>query len=217
MARRAQREQVTVAELLVRSAAAPDRSALEDTVVLPRTRHRQKPQALRSLARVRVFSVVAGALALTGGIATAVSMPVQRSAGAAWPPAGLEPPPVALVPLPADVVLPPARPAPESVAPPAAPAGISPAAVHQQANSGSSPGHRGKLAKAVKIIGKEKVPVKPPSKQVAPVRHEIPQVPVWSRGRPGGQEPQAPSFGRRHAGPYDGGHHGCGGGGRHRR
>jgi hypothetical protein len=212
MARRAQRERVTVAELLDRSAAAHDRSAVEDTLVLSRARHRKKPQVLRSLARVRVFSVVAGALALTGGIATAVSMPVQRSAGATWPPVGLEPPAVALVPLPADVVLPPARSTPESVAPPGTPREISPAVVASPSNSGSSPGHRGTLAKAVKIIGKDKAP-----NRAAPVRHEVPEVPSWSRGRPGGQEPQAPSYGRRHAGQHSGGHHGCGGGGRHRR
>src|SRR5690348_1785262 len=84
MARRAPRRgQVTVAELLVRSAGG----SAEDTLVLPRARHREKPAGLRSLARLRVFSVVAGALALTGGVAAAVSMPAERTAGAAAPPA----------------------------------------------------------------------------------------------------------------------------------
>ncbi|MEV6645087.1 hypothetical protein [Amycolatopsis sp. NPDC051371] len=215
MTRRAPRsEAVTVAELLDRSAAAQDRYRMTDA----RPRHREKPQALRSLARLRVFSVVAGALALTGGVATAVSMPVERGAGAAWPPVGLEPPAAALVPFPADVVVPPAKPAPESVAPSVDPGGIVPAAVEAPSNSGPTPAHRGKLAKAVKIVGKGvgkgvgKTAGKPP-KQLAPVRHEIPDVPIWSRGRPGGSPDwQAISGGRR---PAE--HHGCGGGGRHRR
>jgi hypothetical protein len=211
-------ETVTVAELLVRSAPADDRYRMVGT----RARHREKPQVLRSLARLRVFSVVAGALALTGGVATAVSMPVERSAGAAWPPVGLEPPAAALVPFPAEVVVPPAKPAPESVAPTVDPGGIVPAAVESESNSGLTPAHRGKLAKAVKIVGKGvgktvgktagKAKPQQPPKQAAPVRHEIPDVPIWSRGRPGGSPDwQAMSGGRR---PAD--HHGCGGG-RHRR
>ena len=56
MARTApRREQVTVAELLVRSAGPRDRFGSEDTLVLPRARHREKPQVLRSLARLRVI------------------------------------------------------------------------------------------------------------------------------------------------------------------
>jgi hypothetical protein len=227
MARTAPRpEQVTVAELMVRSATPRDRSDLEDTLVLPRARHREKPQVLRSLARLRVLSVVAGALALTGGVGAAVSMPGERSAGAAWPLAGLEPPPVALVPLAADVVIPAAKPAqkspaPESVDPSAEPAAISPATVQPEANSGGSPGHRGKLAKAVQIVGKAKAAAKPkPSPAVpaaaASVRHEIPDVPLWSRGRPAVPDRQAAFAGRRPTGFPGGGHHGCGGG-RHRR
>jgi hypothetical protein len=207
MARRApRREKVTVAELLVRS-PGDDRAGAP-----PRARHREKPQVLRSLARLRVFSVVAGALALTGGVGAAVTMPVERGAGAVWPPVGLEPPPVALVPLPAHVVVPPsAKPAPESVAPPASPGGVVPAVVTPKADSGTSPAHRGKLAKAVKIIEKTK-PLRVP-KHAAPVWHEIPDVPVWSRGRPAGPSRQAAFPGHRDAGH----HHGCGGGGRHRR
>ncbi|MEU5266616.1 hypothetical protein [Amycolatopsis sp. NPDC021455] len=224
MARRApRREQVTVADLLVRSDAARDRYRDEDTLVLPRARHREKPQGLRSLTRLRVFSMVAGALALTGGVSAAVSMPVERNAGATWPPVGLEPPPVALVPLPlpAHVVAPPAKPAPESVAPPAQPGGISPATVDPVSNSVTPAGQRGKLARAVKVVSKTKVPglAKPKShqQQVMPVRHEIPDVPLWSRGRPAGPDWQAAFAGRRPGGYFDGGHHGCGGGGRHRR
>jgi hypothetical protein len=212
LTRRASRsESVTVAELLVRSAAAHDRHGTAD----PHARHREKPQALRSLARLRVFSVVAGALALTGGVATAVSMPVERGAGASWPPVGLEPPAVALVPFPADVVAPPAKPAPESVAPSVEPGGIVPVVAKTAPDSGLTPAHRGKLAKAVKIVDKAAGKAKPrqPSKQAAPVRHEIPDVPSWSRGRHGGfPDWQAMSGGRR---PADG-HHG-GSGGRHRR
>jgi hypothetical protein len=213
MARRAQRsEAVTVAELLVRSATTHDRYRMADT----HARHREKPQVLRSLARLRVFSVVAGALALTGGVATAVSMPVERSAGAAWPPVGLEPP--AAAPFPEDVVVPPAKPAPESVTPPVNTGGIVPAVAPPESNSGLTPAHRGKLAKAVKIVGKGvgkgvgKTAGKGKPKQAAPVRHEIPDIPIWSRGRPGGPPDwQAMSGGRR---PAE--HHGCGGG-RHRR
>ncbi|MGW4519552.1 hypothetical protein [Amycolatopsis sp. NPDC004378] len=194
MARRASRgEQVTVAELLVRSAAAHDRRGTVGTGA----RHREKPQVVRSLARLRVLSVVAGALALTGGVATAVSMPVERSAGPVWPPAGLEPP--VSLPSPAAVVAPAVS--PESVMTPGAAGGITPASADQESDSASTPAHRGKLAKAVKIVGKGAGKAKPP-KQAAPVRHAIPDVPVWSRGRPGGDP---------------GGHHHCGGGGRHRR
>ncbi|MEV5716276.1 hypothetical protein AB0L41_20470 [Amycolatopsis mediterranei] len=233
MARRApRREQVTVAELLVRSDAPLDRYRDEDTVVFPRVaRHREKPQVLRSLTRLRMLSVVAGALALTGGVSAAVSMPSSRDVGAAWPPVGLEPPAVALVPLPADVVVPPAKHAsppppvtPESVASPGDPSGISPAAVDPESNSVSPAAHRGTLARAVKIVDKVKAPMKAklpppqPPEQAAPVRHEIPDIPLWSRGRPGTPDWPAMWAGRRPAGFSFGEHHqGCGGGGRHRR
>lgn len=217
MARRApRRERVTVAELLVRSDAPRDRYRDEDTIVLPRARHREKPQVLRSLTRLRVVSVVAGALALTGGVGAAVSMPVERSAGAVWPPVGLEPPAVALIPLPADVVVPPAKPAPKSVVPPAESGGIPPVVAEPEPDSGRRAGHRGTLARAVKIVDKVKAPVKAALKEkpqrAAPVRHDIPDVPLWSRGRPGAPDRPAMAAGRRPAG----GHHGCGGG-RHRR
>ena len=222
MARRApRREQVTVAELLVRSTVPPDRG----TVVLPRARHREKPQVLRSLARLRVFSVVAGALALTGGVSAAVSMPAEHGASPSWPPAGLEPPAVALVPLPlpSGVVVPPAKPAPESVAPPVDAGEIAPAAVSTEADSALppgqlSPGHRGKLARAVKVVGKTKLPARPQRpEQVLPVRHEIPDVPMWSRGRPAVPDWQAMWAARGQGGYFGDGHIGCGGGGRHRR
>ncbi|WP_239071993.1 hypothetical protein [Amycolatopsis sp. SID8362] len=200
MARRApRREHVTVAELLVRTTAPHDRGAP--------ARHREKPQVLRSLARLRVVSVVAGALALTGGVGAAVSMPVQRDAGPSWPPVGLEPPPVALIPLPADVVVPSARPDGESVAPVGKPADISPVAGVPNPNSGISPGRRGTLARAVKVVGK----AKPKPQHAAPVRHEIPDVPTWSRGP---APERQPAWTGHHRG---GGHHECGGGGRHRR
>ncbi|WP_410568032.1 hypothetical protein [Amycolatopsis sp. cmx-4-61] len=231
MARRApRREQVTVAELLVRSDLPRD----EDTVVFPRARHREKPQVLRSLTRLRVLSVVAGALALTGGVSAAVSMPSSRNTVAAWPPVGLEPPAVALVPLPADVVVPPAKQQPsvpsvpsdpESAATPAGPDGISPAVGDPEPDSASPVGHRGTLARAVKIVDKVKpsplAKAKPkptaPEQVVAPVRHEIPDVPLWSRGRP--KTPDWPAMWAAHrpAGFPSGAHHGCGGGGRHRR
>ncbi|WP_372664224.1 hypothetical protein [Amycolatopsis kentuckyensis] len=203
MARRAPRgEAVTVAELLVRSAA--------DGRHHEPPRHREKPQALRSLARLRVLSVVAGALALTGGVATAVSMPVERGAGASWPPAGLEPPAAALVPFPADVVVPPAAPAPKSVPATGHPDEVTPVVVQPVSNSVSAPARRGNLAKAVKVVGKVKpqkllkaaAPSPSPSKKAAPVRHEIPDFSAWWRGW---AEHQPSSHGR---------HDGCG---RHRR
>ncbi|MBE1501464.1 hypothetical protein H4696_008564 [Amycolatopsis lexingtonensis] len=204
MARRApRREHVTVAELLVRTTAPHDPGT--------RARHREKPQVLRSLARLRVVSVVAGALALTGGVGAAVSMPVERGAGASWPPVGLEPPPIALIPLPADVAVPSPRGAAESVAPSVKPAEVSPGTATPNSNSGISPGYRGTLARAVKVVGKVKP--KPQPRHAAPVRHEIPDVPVWSRGRAPAPDRQAAWTGR-HRG---GGHHECGGGGRHRR
>ncbi|SED50030.1 hypothetical protein SAMN04489727_8119 [Amycolatopsis tolypomycina] len=239
MARRApRREQVTVAELLGRSDAPRDRYRDDDTVVFPRARHREKPQVLRSLTRLRMLSVVAGALALTGGVSAAVSMPAQHNAGGAGTPAGLEPPAVALVPLPADVVVPAAKPAqpsqpdPESVAPPAQAAGIAQSADAPESNSVSPAVQRGKLARAVKVVDKvkESVKAKPkPPEQAAPVRHEIPDIPVWSRGRPGTGNPDGqaiwggrrpagfPVAARRTGGFPDMGRHHCGGGGRHRR
>lgn len=236
MARRApRREQVTVAELLGRSDAPFDRYRDEDTLVLPRARHREKPQVLRSLARLRVLSVVAGALALTGGVSAAVSLPSSRNTAAAWPPIGLEPPAVALVPLPADVVVPPAKhaapapqtpqsspSAPESVAPPVDPAAVSPESFEPEPKSANPAVRRGKLARAVQVVDKvpkpvEKVTPAPPEQQVAPVRHEIPDIPLWSRARP--KTPDWPAMwgGRRPAGFPFGEHHECGGGGRHRR
>ncbi|MGW5718122.1 hypothetical protein ACWEVP_18295 [Amycolatopsis sp. NPDC003865] len=198
MARRAPHgDAVTVAELLVRSAV--------DGRHREPPRHREKPQALRSMARLRVLSVVAGALALTGGVATAVSMPVERGAGATWPPAGLEPPAAALVPFPADVVVPPA---PKSAPPTGHSDEVAPPIAQPVSNSGTGPVHRGNLAKAVKIVGKVKpqkllkVPGPPPSKKAAPVRHEIPDFSAWWRGWVA-QQPR--SHGR---------HDGCG---RHRR
>ncbi|WP_233223277.1 hypothetical protein [Amycolatopsis sp. CA-128772] len=220
MARRAPRpERVTVAELLGRSGAPRDRYRDEDTLVFPQARHREKPQALRSLSRLRVFSVVAGALALTGGVSAAVSMPPERTAGATWPPAGLEPPTVALVPLPADVVVPPAKPAPKTVAPTPEPDDVTSAADRPESNSAVVPAaHRGKLARAVQLVDRVKETPKPKlPPQVAPVRHEIPDVPLWSRGRPERPDWQAMmTAGRRSAGHPAVGHHGCGGG-RHRR
>ncbi|MEV6828931.1 hypothetical protein [Amycolatopsis sp. NPDC051102] len=220
MARRTPRpERVTVAELLGRSGAPRDGYRDEDTLVLPRARHREKPQVLRSVTRLRVFSVVAGALALTGGVSAAVSMPPEHAAGAAWPPVGLEPPAVALVPLPADVVVPPAKPAPKSVAPVVEPGGNVAPAPEPESNSAVVPAaHRGRLARAVKIVDKVKETPKPKlPPQAAPVRHEIPDVPLWSRGRPGTPDWQAMmTGGRRPAGFPGGGYHGCGGG-RHRR
>jgi hypothetical protein len=128
---------------------------------------------------------------------------------------------VALVPLPADVVVPPAKPAPKSVAPPAESRGIPPAVVEPEPDSGRRAGHRGTLARAVKIVDRVKAPVEVPLKEeprhVAPVRHEIPDVPLWSRGRPGVPDRPAMAAGRhRPAGFAAAGHHGCGGG-RHRR
>lgn len=202
MARRAPRgDAVTVAELLVRSAV--------DGRHHEPPRHREKSPALRSLARLRVFSVVAGALALTGGVATAVSMPAERGAGAVWPPAGLEPPAAALVPFPADVVVPPAAPAPKSVPVAGEPDEVAPVVVQPVSNSGPSAAYRGNLAKAVKVVGKVKpqkllkVPVlAPPSpaqgKKAAPVRHEIPDFAAWWRAW---AQQQPPSHGR---------HDGCG-------
>lgn len=205
MARRAPRgDAVTVAELLVRSAA--------DGRHREPPRHREKPQALRSLARLRVLSVVAGALALTGGVATAVSMPVERGAGASWPPAGLEPPAAALVPFPADVVVPPAAPAPKSAPVTGHPDEVAPVVAQPVSNSVSAPARGGNLAKAVKVVGKVKpqkllkaAALSPPpssSKKAAPVRHEIPDFSAWWRGW---AEHQPSSHGR---------HDGCG---RHRR
>jgi hypothetical protein len=187
MARRApRREQVGVAELLVRS------DNWENALVPTEPRHRRKRQVLRSLARVRVLSVVAGALALTGGVAAAVSQPLERAAGAVWPPVGLEPPPVPQIPV--DVVVPPSS--PESVAPPPRVGRIVQVAVTRAPNSG-----------------------KTPAKHAAPVRHDIPDVPVWSHGhaaKPDRHASRAAAAAHRDGGRHHQHHH-DGHGGRHRR
>ncbi|MDT7798003.1 MAG: hypothetical protein QOI78_1436 [Actinomycetota bacterium] len=186
MARRApRREQVSVAELLVRSAVREDAPA----------RHRQQSPGARALARVRVFSVVAGALALTGGVAAAVSQPYEHAAGAVWPPVGLDPVPVALTPTPVDTVVPPGP--PKSAVPPPRTGRITPAVAKREANFGKAP-----VKKAA------------PVKKVTPVRHAIPDVPSWSRGHTAKPDRHAV----RVTGHCDGGHgHHRGGGGRHRR
>jgi hypothetical protein len=192
MARRApRREQVSVAELLVRSAVREDVSA--------QARHRQQSPGSRALARIRVFSVVAGALALTGGVAAAVAQPYEHAAGAVWPPVGLEPVPVTLTPSPVDAVVSPN--APKSVVSTPRVGGITPAVAKREANFGKSP------------VKKTATP-----KKVTPVRHEIPDVPAWSRGH--SVKPDRHAV--RASGHRDGGHgHGHGrhhgGGGRHRR
>ncbi|EOD70450.1 hypothetical protein H480_00802, partial [Amycolatopsis vancoresmycina DSM 44592] len=119
---------------------------------------------------------------------------------------------------PADVVVPPAKPAPKSVAPVAEPAGIAPPVAEPESNSAVvPPARRGTLARAVKVVGKVKETPKPKlPPQAAPVRHEIPDVPLWSRGRPDLPDWQSMWAGRRPAGFPGGGHDGCGGG-RHRR
>lgn len=185
MTRRApRREQIGVAELLVRS------DSWENALVATEPRHRRKRQVLRSFARVRVLSVVAGALALTGGVATALSQPLERAPGAVWPPVGLELPPIPQIPV--DDVVPPS--APDSVAPPPRVGRIVQVAVTRSSNS-----------------------VKAPAKHAAPERHDIPDVPVWSRGHSAKPDRQA----ARAAGHRDGGrhhqHHHDGHGGRHRR
>jgi hypothetical protein len=187
MARRApRREQVSVAELLVRSAVREDAPA--------QARHRQKSQG--ALARVRLFSMVAGALAVTGGVAAAVSQPYEHAAGAVWPPVGLEPVPVALTPSPVDAVVSPN--APESAVPPPRAGGITQAVAKREANFGRAP------------VKKAETP-----KKVTPVRHEIPDVPAWSRGHAAKPDRHAVHA----SGHRDGGHgqHHRGGGGRHRR
>src|SRR5260370_383063 len=102
-------EQVSVAELLIRSAAPRELNWHEDTVVLPRARHRvrpaaglfrEKPRAALSLGRTRVFAVVAGAFALAGGMGAAASLPVERSSETVWPPVELGPPMVIASPSP---------------------------------------------------------------------------------------------------------------------
>ena len=113
MARKPQRdEQVTVAELLVRSAAAHSRYRFEDTVVLPRARHREESPLVQerpfSLAKTRVVAVVAGALTLAGGMSAAMSPvvgtgPIDRSSEAVWPPLDLTPASPTHTPSPADV------------------------------------------------------------------------------------------------------------------
>ncbi|WP_328449733.1 MULTISPECIES: hypothetical protein [unclassified Amycolatopsis] len=195
MTRRApRREQVSVAELLVRSASWQD--ALES----PPSRHRRRSPVLRSLARVRVFSVVAGALAITGGVAAAVAQPYEHAAGAVWPPVGLEPVPLSVTPSPADAAKP-----PESVVPESKTGGIIPAAVVRPSNSGKPAANSAA-----------------PPKRVTPVRHEIPAVPAWAGGSD--RHPARSASPHRQqawsgGGHHDGGHdrHHRGGGGRHRR
>jgi hypothetical protein len=174
------REQVSVAELLVRSAVREDASGL------PGARHRQT-----SLARIRVLSVVAGALAITGGVAAAVSQPVEHGAGAVWPPVGLEPLSVELTPPPGQAVVPPVAPA-----------------------SGASAPRTGKIVSAA--VARAPKSAKPAAKSAgtpkhaAPVRHEAVEFPGWFRG---GSDRQVVRSGHR-----DGGHgHHHHGGGRHRR
>lgn len=216
MTRRApRREQVSVAELLVRS------DSWQDALEAPPSRHRRRSPVLRSLARVRALSVVAGALAITGGVAALAAQPFEHAAGAVWPPVGLEPVPLALTPSPADVVTP-----PESVVPESKLGGIIPAAVVRPMNSGKPTGNTAA-----------------PSNQVAPVRHELP---AWAAGadrhsaRPSSpsrqqvsqrqQVSERQSVSQRQSassrqsawsgGHHDGGghgHHRGGGGGRHRR
>ncbi len=230
MARGARRtEQVTVAELLVRSAATRERyRPAEDTVVLPRSRHREKPAALRALARTRVFSVVAGALALAGGVAaaaTSVSTPVQRSSELVWPPLDAGVPMVAATPNYPGGTGGAGKTSPDSGVGVAAPAENGAPTAGSASDSGETPGRHGKpakLAKAVrkvedvgkglgKAVGK---PTAPPGQKAKPVRHDIPEVPNWAIGRPVQQTPWALSGQSRRDG---GGHHNCGGGGRHRR
>lgn len=178
--------------------------------MLPRARHREKPPVLRSLARLRVFSVVAGALALTGGVAAAVSMPAERTAGSASPPAGVKPPEAAVVPFAAEVVVPqPAKPAPKSVTPVAETSDLPQAVAPPKADSENVAVRRGNLAKAVKVVGKKSA-VSPKIQslpaQAAPVRHAIPDPALWwGRWAAAGNQ-QMPS-------PW--GHHGCDGGRHH--
>jgi hypothetical protein len=192
MARRAPgREQVSVAELLVRSTVREDAPA--------QARHRQQSQGARALARIRVFSVVAGALALTGGVAAAVAQPYEHAAGAVWPPVGLEPVPLTLTPSRVDAVVPPR--APESAVSPPRAGGITPAAAKRETNFGKAPVKKASAKKA-------ETP-----KKVTPVRHEIPVVPAWSRGHSASPDRHAV----RATGHHDGGHGHHRGGGRHRR
>ncbi|MFJ1761034.1 hypothetical protein ACIOD2_12005 [Amycolatopsis sp. NPDC088138] len=187
MARRApRREQVSVAELLVRSTVREDGPA----------RHRQQSPRARALARVRVFSVVAGALALTGGVAAAVSQPYEHAAGAVWPPVGLDPVPVALTPTPVDAVVSPGT--PESAVPTPRSGGIAPAVAKREANFGKAP-----VKKAE------------PPKKVTPVRHAIPDVPAWSRSHTAKPDRHAVRTAAHRDSGH--GHHRGGGGGRHRR
>ena len=221
-------EQVTVAELLVQSTAARRRYRMEDTVILPRARHREKAPALRALARTRVFSVVAGALALAGGVAAAassVSTPIQRAGELVWPPLDAGLPMVAVTPsYPGGTGgAGETAPAPDSGVGvgdagenPAAPAGSA-------SDSGAKPGQHGKpakLAKAVekvkdvgKAVGKVTAPGQVAKQVVTPVRHDIPEVPVWISARPTQQVTWA--FDLAGAQRDSRQHHG--GGGRHRR
>jgi hypothetical protein len=228
MARNARRaEQVSVAELLVRSAATRERYRFEDTVILPRSRHREKSPALRALARTRVFSVVAGALALAGGVATAatsVSGPVQRSSELVWPPLDAGLPMVAATPnYPGGTggagKTPVAPDFGEGVGIPNENAANPPGSA---SDSGGKPGHgkAAKLAKNIKKVkdvgqgvGKAIGKATAPGQLAKTVRHDIPEVPVWISGRPRQQVQWALELAQQAGGAH------CdhGGGGRHRR
>lgn len=222
-------EQVTVAELLVQSAATRRRYPMEDTVILPRARHREKAPALRALARTRVFSVVAGALALAGGVAAAassVSAPIQRAGELVWPPLDAGLPMVAVTPSYPGGTGGAGKTTPSpnsgvgvdnSSENPATPAGSA-------SDSGAKPGHHGKpvkLAKAVekvknvgKAVGKATAPGQVAKQVVKPVRHDIPEVPVWVSARPAQQVSWAIDLAA--SAQRDSRQH-YGGGGRHRR
>lgn len=209
MARNAQRaEQVSVAELLVRSAETRERYRPEDdTVILPRSRHREKSPAMRALARTRVFSVVAGALAMAGGVAaaaTSVSSPTQRASELVWPPLDAGLPMVAATPsYPGGTggagKVPDAPDSGVSVDP-ADENGVVPA--DSASDSGDKPGRHGKPAKLAKNVQKIKDvgkgvgngvgqavgKITAPGQVAKPVRHTIPVVPVWTMSMPSMQQ-----------------------------
>jgi len=220
-------EQVSVAELLVRSAATRERYRLEDTVILPRSRHREKSPALRALARTRVFSVVAGALALAGGVATAatsVSSPVQRSSELVWPPLDAGLPMIAATPnYPGGTGGAGKTPVAPDFGDGVSNSGENAAtSAGSAADSGDKPGHGkpAKLAKAVKKVkdvgkgaGKAVGKATAPGQLAKPVRHVIPEVPFWISARPMQQMRWASGPALRDSG----GHRDQCGGGRHRR
>jgi hypothetical protein len=191
-----------VAELLVRS------DSWQEALEAPPSRHRRRSPVLRSLARVRVLSVVAGALAITGGVAALAAQPFEHAAGAVWPPVGLEPVPLALTPSPADAVVP-----PESVAPGSKTGGIIRTAVVRTSNSGKSAGNTAVTPKRVAPVRPEN-PVRSggfgrhAARPASPQRQQ-----AWSAWSASPQQQSAWS------GDYhrDGGHHSGHGGGRHHR